>query len=137
MKGRLITILLSMLLVSNLFAQKDKITMPEYPGGQKALQKYLETNIVYPSDVRQLEITGEVVVEFYVERTGVITCINVVKSLHPDLDSEAKRVVRNMPNWHPARKNGILMRCKMTMPINFKLKHSSTGFLDKSNNIKN
>lgn len=137
MKFRLVALMASLLFVGNISAQKDKIEMPEYPGGQKALLKYLEENIVYPTEARQLEITGEVIVEFYVERTGAITNVNVVKKLHPDLDNEAKRVTKNMPNWRPARKNGILMRCKMSMPINFKLKHSSTNYLDKSHDIKN
>lgn len=137
MRFRLITLFLAVVLAGGISAQqKDKIVMAEYPGGQKELQKYLEENIVYPTDVRQLEISGEVVVEFFVERTGVITNINVVKGLHPDLDNEAKRVVKNMPNWRPARKNGVPARCKMSMPINFKFKHSSTGYLDKSHNVK-
>lgn len=100
--------------------KKDKIEEPQYPGGRKELLKYLEENMVPPADMQQLGIEGEVVIEFFVERNGVISGVNVVKSLSKQFDDEAIRLTRNMPRWIPGRKNGALVRYKMTMPINFK-----------------
>jgi TonB family protein len=114
----------------------DKIVYPEYPGGITELRKYLEQNIVYPTAARQMEITGEVVVEFTVERNGTLTGINIVKGLSTELDQEALRVTRNMPSWKPGTKNGIPVRVTMTMPINFKL-HKVDGYLDSSQEVKN
>ena len=110
---------------------EDIIVMPEYPGGEKALQKYLEDNLVYPTAARKMEVTGEVVVEFTVERGGALSGVNVVKGLSTELDQEALRVVRSMGRWKPGTKNGVPVRVKMTLPINFKLRKVE-GYRDES-----
>lgn len=130
MRRILFFVVSSLLAISSVFAE-DKIVMPEYPGGREALQKYIESNLVYPTTARKLEMTGEVVVEFTVERGGMLTSINVVKGLAPELDEEALRVVQGMGRWIPGTKNGVPVRVTMKMPINFKL-HKVNGFLDES-----
>ena len=70
-------------------AKKDKIEEPQYPGGRKEMLKYMEEHMVHPADMRKMGIEGEVVVEFFVERSGVITGVNVVKSLTKEYDDEA------------------------------------------------
>lgn len=123
-----------LLLCGNLDAQKkDKIEEPQFPGGRKELLKYMDQHLVYPSAMRDLSTEGEVVVEFFVERSGVISGVNVVKSLNKEFDDEAIRLTRNMPRWIPGRKNGVLVRYKMTMPINFKIKRKS-GMVRKDDN---
>ena len=124
MKKIRIATLLSFLLMlcSNLSAQttEDKIVEPQFPGGRKELLKYMEKNMVYPEEMRRLRKSGEVVVEFFVERSGVISGVNVVKSLTKEFDDEAIRLTRYMPRWVPGTKNGSPVRYRMTMPINFK-----------------
>ena len=124
---RWIVLLLNLVMVcGNVDAQKrDKIEEPQYPGGRKELLKYMEENMRYPDSMRDLDMEGEVVVEFYVERNGVISGVSVVKSVSKEFDDEAIRLTRNMPRWIPGRKNGALVRYKMTMPINFKIKRKS------------
>ena len=120
---RIVTLLsLLLMLCSNLSAQttQDKIVQPEFPGGRKELLKYMEENLVYPDEMRRLRKSGEVVVEFFVERSGVISGVSVVKSLSKKFDDEAIRLTRYMPRWVPGTKNGVPVRYKMTMPINFK-----------------
>ena len=112
----------------------DKIVYPEYPGGVAELRKYLEESIVYPTAARKLEIEGEVVVEFTVERNGTLTGINIKKGLMAELDQEALRVARNMPAWKPGTKNGVPVRITMTMPINFKI-HKVEGYLNTSQEV--
>lgn len=122
---RLMVLLVALLtLCCDLAAQnkKDKILDPTFPGGRKELAKYLEKNMVYPEEMLRLGKSGEVVVEFYVERSGVISGVNVVRSLSKEFDDEAIRLTRNMPVWNPGTKNGVPVRFKMTMPIVFKLK---------------
>lgn len=133
-KKRLVVFLCSLLLVcSDLAAQKrEKIEEPQYPGGRKELLKYVEENMVYPADMRILGTEGEVVVEFFVERSGVISGVNVVKGLSKEFDEEAIRLVRNMPRWIPGKKDGVLVRYKMTMPINFRLRKHFGKHIDKS-----
>lgn len=132
---RWIVLLLNLVMVcSNVDAQKrDKIEEPQYPGGRKELLKYMEENMRYPDSMRDLDMEGEVVVEFYVERNGVISGVSVVKSVSKEFDDEAIRLTRNMPRWTPGRKNGALVRYKMTMPINFKIKRKS-GMVRKDDN---
>jgi len=118
---------------SNVDAQKrDKIEEPQYPGGRKELLKYMEENMRYPDSMRDLDMEGEVVVEFYVERNGVISGVSVVKSVSKEFDDEAIRLTRNMPRWIPGRKNGALVRYKMTMPINFKIKKHSNKYINRT-----
>ena len=102
--------------------KKDKIEEPQFPGGRKELLKYMEENMVHPEEMRRQGIEGEVVVEFFVERNGVISGVNVIKKLTQEFDEEAVRLVRNMPYWIPGKKNDVPVRYRMTMPINFKIK---------------
>lgn len=131
---RWIVLLLGLVMVcSNVDAQKrDKIEEPQYPGGRKELLKYMEEHMRYPDSMRDLDMEGEVVVEFYVERNGVISGVSVVKSVSKEFDDEAIRLTRNMPRWIPGRKNGALVRYKMTMPINFKIKKHSNKYINRT-----
>lgn len=131
---RWIVLLLNLVMVcGNVDAQKrDKIEEPQYPGGRKELLKYMEENMRYPDSMRDLDMEGEVVVEFYVERNGVISGVSVVKSVSKEFDDEAIRLTRNMPRWTPGRKNGALVRYKMTMPINFKIKKHSNKYINRT-----
>ena len=130
---------MGVLLLSSVFslssAADDVIVMPEFPGGVEALKQYLTDNIVCPTAVRKMDITGEVVVEFTVERAGQLSGINIIKGVCSELDEEALRVVRNMPRWKPGTKNGITTRVKMTLPINFKMYKTSTKYIDDSQEV--
>ncbi len=110
--------------------KEDVIVMPQFKGGQEALVDYLLQNTRYPVDAIELELTGEVVVEFFVERNGMITNAKVIKSVAPSLDREALRVVTNMPKWEPGTKNGLRMRAQLTIPINFKVIREHGKYVD-------
>lgn len=118
-----------MVFCSSLTAQtsQDVIVEPSFPGGREELLKYMEQNMVYPEDMRRLSNTGEVVVEFFVERNGVISGVNIVKGQAKEFNDEAIRLVRNMPIWIPGTKNGVPARYRMTMPINFKIMRKKRG----------
>ena len=95
--------------------------MPEFPGGQEALKKYLEVNIVYPQKAHDKGISGKVTVKFIIDKTGKIKNISVIKSIDKELDAEAKRVVKTMPAWIPGKQKGEPVNVQMVLPINFKL----------------
>lgn len=95
--------------------------MPQFPGGPTALFEYLSKNIKYPVVAEENGVQGRVIVTFVVERDGSITDVQVVKSVDPSLDKEAKRVVSSMPNWIPGKQNGSAVRVKYTVPVTFKL----------------
>ena len=132
------TLLLGFLLaVTSLKAQaQDKIEEPQFPGGRKELLKYVEENMEQPEDMRRLGIEGEVVVEFFIERNGVISGVQVVKSLSKPFDDEAIRLVRTMPRWVPGKKNDVPVRYKMTMPINFKVSAKNGKRIKQMSNKK-
>lgn len=95
--------------------------MPEYPGGMKAFVNYLKRKLVYPPQAKKENLEGVVAVQFVVEKDGRITSPTVVRSLQADMDSAALTAIRNMPNWIPAREHGMRVRCKYSVPVQFKI----------------
>ncbi|HEY6160455.1 MAG TPA: energy transducer TonB, partial [Bacteroidia bacterium] len=93
----------------------------EFPGGTAAMISYIQHNIYYPEMAKDNGISGRVFVSFYIDALGKVQNPTVLKSASPMLDSEALRVIRNMPRWTAAKKNGLPVSSKMVIPINFKL----------------
>lgn len=97
-------------------------TMPEFPGGQAALFKYLSENVKYPVIAQENGIQGRVICQFVVNKDGSIVDVEVVRSGgDPSLDKEAVRVIKSMPKWSPGKQRGKAVRVKYTVPVNFKL----------------
>jgi TonB family protein len=95
--------------------------MPEFPGGQKALQDYLKGALRYPTAAREAEIQGTVYMGFVVETDGSISDVEVMRSVHPMLDAEAVRVISAMPHWIPGEQNQKKVRVRFALPINFRM----------------
>lgn len=95
--------------------------MPQFPGGQGELMKFLRNNVKYPAEAQKKKIEGRVIVTFVVNQKGRITNPTVERSAHPLLDAEALRVVKRMPKWTPGRMNGEPVNVKFRLPITFKL----------------
>ena len=95
--------------------------MPEFPGGQAELLKWISEHIKYPAVAEENGIQGRVVATFVVERDGSVTDVKVVRSIDPALDKEAIRVLKQMPKWIPGKQNGSAVRVKYTVPVTFKL----------------
>ncbi|MFT6501337.1 MAG: protein TonB [Crocinitomicaceae bacterium] len=93
-----------------------------YVGGQEALNKFIENNMVYPETAKERLEQGCVYVRFVVEKDGLISTIEVVKGVTRDLDEEAKRVTRKMPKLNPALVKGRPVRSKFVVPFNFVLR---------------
>jgi protein TonB len=129
MKALLILLPLTFLTIS-LFAQttdKSKVfsyveQMPEFKGD---LNAYLSKNIHYPEDARKNDIEGRVFLKFLVDTAGRISDIMVIRSVFPSIDSEAIRVIRNMPAWRPAKQSGKAVMVYYNLPIVFKLEDST------------
>ena len=97
---------------------------PEFPGGVEALYKFISKNVVYPKKALKNGIEGKVVVEFVIEANGSVTKVKVFKSVNPDLDKEAVRVVSMMPKWKPGSQGGKNVRSRFRIPINFQLNYN-------------
>lgn len=95
--------------------------MPEFPGGDEALRKYLATSVKYPVIAQENGIQGRVFVAFVVDKNGNVTNVRVARPFDPNLDKEAVRVVQSMPKWTPGKQRGKAVKVSYTVPINFVL----------------
>ncbi len=94
---------------------------PMFPGGEQALIAYMSNNLVYPEAAVRKQLQGRLFVRFVVEADGRLTNIAIHRSAHPILDEEGMRMVRSMPRWVPARREGVAVAAPMMLPITFKL----------------
>lgn len=94
---------------------------PEFPGGEAAMYKWLGDHISYPAQAAEEGVSGRVVVQFDISKTGDIENVKVVRGRHPALDKEAMRLVKAMPKWQPGRNNGQPVKVTYTLPVTFKL----------------
>ncbi len=92
-----------------------------FPGGAAALQKWIADNVQYPQTAIELNEQGKVYLSFVVEPDGSISNIVVERGVSTDLDREAKRLARSMPNWTPGEAKGKKSRTRCRLPINFAL----------------
>ena len=95
--------------------------MPEFPGGMKEMLKFLQENEKYPENAMKNNVQGRVIVQFVIEKDGTPTEFKVLRSVDPDLDAEALRVLQTMPKWKPGMQRGEVVRVKFTVPVSFKL----------------
>jgi len=95
--------------------------MPVYPGGIKALQKYIKRKINYPKNAQLNGIEGKVFVSFVVGKEGNVKNVNVIRSEHPSLNAEAKRVISELPDWKPGKNKGNFVNVAYSFPVNFEL----------------
>lgn len=95
--------------------------MPQFPGGDAELMKYIGSNLKYPTIAAENGVEGRVVIQFVVSKDGSISDVKVVRSLDPSCDKEAQRVVRSMPKWIPGKQNGRAVAVYYTLPVLFKL----------------
>tara|TARA_B100000767_G_scaffold57997_1_gene53806 strand:+ start:2462 stop:3115 length:654 start_codon:yes stop_codon:yes gene_type:complete len=95
--------------------------MPEFPGGDLGLMKYIQKNVKYPAIAKEYNITGKVYVSFIVDKKGSVTNVKIVRGVDKNLDAEAKRVVKSLPKYKPGKQRGKSVRVMFTIPINFTL----------------
>lgn len=95
--------------------------MPQFPGGETEMLRFIKTNLRYPTAAQQNGIQGTVVLNFVVNREGKITNIKVVRGIGYGCDEESIRVLEKMPLWSPGRQRGQPVLVSFTMPIRFVL----------------
>ena len=94
---------------------------PEFPGGMQAMMEYLAKNIRYPAKAHEANVQGRVITQFTVGKDGAIRDAKVVRSVSPELDAEALRVISAMPNWKPGKQGGKAVATQFTVPVVFRL----------------
>lgn len=93
--------------------------MPQYPGGDEALTKYIKDNLRYPTSAASRGVQGRVTCTFLVDANGVVSDIKVVRGIDPALDAEAIRVISSMPTWIPGKQNGKACAVQYALPVTF------------------
>lgn len=132
MKKLFIIAILSLIGMTNVFAQQETTTtaekvfdvvdeMPSFPGGQGAMMEFLSKNIKYPVVAEENGIQGRVLVKIVVKKDGTINSPKVIKSVDPSLDKEAIRVVKTMPKWIPGKQKGEPVNVSFTVPVTFRI----------------
>lgn len=100
---------------------EDADVMPSFPGGQSALATYLQKHIIYPETAKKAGKEGTVVLQFVVDRQGKLSEVSISQGVTPELNTEAMRVVSEMPNWIPGKRGNNTVKVKMQLPIKFTL----------------
>lgn len=95
-------------------------TPVKFRGGESALLQFISQNLVYPVIAQEQEIQGSVILEFVVEKDGSIGDVKVIKSLSKECDQAAIDVVRKLPRFTPARKQGKPVAVMFRLPIRFR-----------------
>lgn len=95
--------------------------MPEFPGGEEGLRKFIADNIKYPEEAEQKNIQGKVYVQFVINREGNVEDVKLAKGVDPLLDEAAMNIVKSMPQWKPGKQRGQYVKVSFTVPINFQL----------------
>jgi TonB family protein len=94
--------------------------LPQFEGGESAMYQFLMTHILWPSDAPNEDVKVRALVEFVVEKDGLLSNVAIKQSTGYEVfDSEAVRVVRQMPKWTPGTKGGEVVRTTFVLPIRF------------------
>jgi protein TonB len=95
--------------------------MPEFPGGQAAMLKFIGKHLRYPSSAQAKGIAGIVYVTFVISPEGQVTKVEVMKGIDTACDQEAARVISKMPAWKPGRQSGRNVPVRYSLPIRFSM----------------
>ncbi len=95
--------------------------MPEFPGGQVALVKYISKNLHYPAKAKKNKISGRVFVSFIINKEGQVIEPKILRGLSEECDEEALRIIKQMPKWKPGLKENKPVNVQFNMPLQFEL----------------
>ncbi len=101
------------------FTEVDE--MPLFPGSDTALLNYIARNTTYPAAAKLNNIQGRVLIRFCITAEGKVTRVSVQQGVDRDLDNEALRVVKTLPDFKPGKKDGVAVPVWYTVPISFRL----------------
>lgn len=100
--------------------------MPSFPDGDGALMRFFSENVVYPEEAYKNHIEGKVIVQFFIEKTGKVGEVKIARGVDKELDAEAVRVCKLLPDFSPGRNAvGEPVGVWYTMPVTFKIQESA------------
>jgi len=90
--------------------------MPEFPGGNVAMNRYFSKNLTVP---KEGPTSGNLKTSFIVEVDGELSQVQIVEGVNEQIDQEAMRILNDMPTWEPGMDKGRAVRVQMIVPIEF------------------
>jgi protein TonB len=96
--------------------------MPEFPGGNSELLKFIGENLNYPADAQDNNVQGRVTLKFVVNRDGSVDRIEIIRGVDPSLDNEAIRVIKSLPRFKPGKQDGVPVPVWFSIPVVFQLR---------------
>lgn len=100
--------------------------MPHFPGGDGALMRFINDNLKYPPEAFENRIEGKVIIQFVVTKTGKVGQVRVARAVNRDLDREAIRLCKMLPDFTPGRNAlGEPVSVWYTLPVSFKLPNNN------------
>jgi len=108
---------------------------PQYPGGEQALIKFLSKTVKYPVNAIESGIQGTVYVGFTVKENGEMSQVEIVRGVHPFIDSAALSAIKQMPAWIPGKHKGRNVEVMLNLPVKFTLGNKNSFGI--SNQITN
>jgi TonB family protein len=104
-----------------LFSQEEgKDKNPRFKGGESAMRRYMDENLIYPEVSMSNGDSGTIYVRFTIDTDGCVGDVEILRGISPELNNEVIRFINNMPNWIPAKENSE--KAAVIVPIHFKLK---------------
>ena len=94
---------------------------PEFPGGDRALYRYISDHVNYPVVAQENGIEGKVYVKFVVNETGKVSDSQILRGVDISLDKEALRVINTLPKFRPGKQNGRPVKVYYNAVINYQL----------------
>lgn len=95
--------------------------LPEYPGGEDQLFKFVKENLEYPAHSFHKRIEGKVITEFIIDTLGDVTNVKIIKGVNAEIDQEAERIIKQMGRWNAGSQGGQKVRVLFRLPILFKI----------------
>lgn len=95
--------------------------MPEYPGGDEAMRKFIADHLIYPKSAMDSAISGTVYVTFVVDYTGKVRDVKILRGIGGGCDEEVFRIVQSMPDWKPGKQYGKPVNVQFNLPVKFSL----------------
>lgn len=104
--------------------------MPEFPGGDLELRKFIAANIKYPEEAKAKGLSGKVFVQFIIDKNGDVVNPKIARGIDPILDNEAIRVIKSLPKWKPGEQSKridgekvwVQKNVSWTVPVDFQIK---------------
>lgn len=106
--------------------------MPQFPGGDAAMMRFLSTNINYPQEALEKGIEGTVYTRFVVGADGKVGSITIQRGLGGGLSEEVVRVLKMMPQWKPGTNDGKAVAVYFNLPVRFELPKTNPTNTQKS-----